>query len=109
MPRASLPDATVAVWRLQEGVASGLAPVMIPTKGPTSGMTSAAISNNYARSEGQNIGNFLTDRRAGRTSLLSFPFYPRVLWKPILQRFTQFNPVHQGGQKPHRRAARTPS
>lgn len=31
-------------------------------------MTSAAISNNYARSEGQNLGNFLTDRPSSRVS-----------------------------------------
>lgn len=48
----------------QEGIQAGAAPYLVPCKAAVSGMTSAAISNNYARSEGQNLGNFLTDRRA---------------------------------------------
>lgn len=54
------------VERLLDSIAGGAPPLMIAPKQKAGGMTSTAISNNYARNEGQNMGNFLTERPSTR-------------------------------------------
>ena len=49
--------------RIQQAMHSGQIRVMVPNRA-TCGMSS--VGNNYGRSEGQNVGNFMTGRNTSR-------------------------------------------